>query len=216
MNDEGNGEKLLRERNRHANTETVPFDQNLRWQALTVDRHARAAIKQQTPRCVWFTGLSGSGKSTLANGLDQMLFAKGFHTYMLDGDNVRHGLCRDLGFSEADRAENIRRVAEVARMMVDAGLVVIAAFISPFRAEREFARSLFAPKEFIEVFVDTPLQECERRDPKQLYAGARAGKIPNFTGISSPYEAPLNPEIRVDYATEAIEETLEKIYLNIK
>jgi bifunctional enzyme CysN/CysC len=146
---------------------------------------------------VWFTGLSGSGKSTLANLLEKRLHTQGRHTYVLDGDNVRHGLNRDLGFTEADRVENIRRVAEVAKLMVDAGLIVIVAFISPFRVEREFARSLFAPGEFVEVFVDAPLEECERRDPKGLYAKARRGEIPAFTGISSPYEPPLQPELRL-------------------
>jgi bifunctional enzyme CysN/CysC len=162
-----------------------------------VDKAARAALKHQQPRCVWFTGLSGSGKSTLASLLEKNLHAQGRHTYVLDGDNVRHGLNRDLGFTEGDRVENIRRVAEVARLMVDAGLVVIVSFISPFRAEREWARSLFASGEFVEVFVDTPLAECERRDPKGLYAKARRGEIPAFTGISSPYELPLNPEFHL-------------------
>jgi len=172
-------------------------DRNLHWQTLAVDKSARAASKQQTPRCVWFTGLSGSGKSTLANLLEKRLHAQGRHTYVLDGDNVRHGLNRDLGFTEADRVENIRRVAEVARLMVDAGLIVIVAFISPFRAERDFARSLFAPGEFIEVYVDAPLEECERRDVKGLYARARRGEIAAFTGISSPYEAPARPEMHL-------------------
>jgi bifunctional enzyme CysN/CysC len=190
-------------------------DHNLHWQALAVNKTARAALMQQTPRCVWFTGLSGSGKSTLANLLEKRLHAQGQLTYVLDGDNVRHGLNRDLGFTEADRAENVRRVAEVARLMVDAGLVVIVAFISPFRAERDFARSLFAPDEFMEVFVDTPLAECEKRDPKGLYALARAGKIPNFTGISSPYEAPITPELRVGGALEATDAALERIFQKV-
>ena len=171
-------------------------DRNLHWQKLDVDKAARGAIKHQVPKCVWFTGLSGAGKSTLANLLERRLHSEGKHTYVLDGDNVRHGLNRDLGFTEADRAENIRRVSEVAKLMVDAGLIVLVAFISPFRAERDYARSLFAPGEFIEVYVDTPLEECERRDPKGLYAKARLGEIPAFTGISSPYEAPLTPELR--------------------
>jgi bifunctional enzyme CysN/CysC len=186
-------------------------DRNLHWQALAVDKAARAAIKHQTPQCVWMTGLSGSGKSTLANLLEKRLHALGRHTYVLDGDNVRHGLNRDLGFTEADRVENIRRVAEVARLMVDAGLIVIVAFISPFRAEREFARSLFAPGEFVEVFVDTPLAECEQRDPKGLYAKARRGEIPAFTGISSPYEPPLQPEVHLrthEHSAEALAEQL--------
>ncbi|HOI65143.1 MAG TPA: adenylyl-sulfate kinase, partial [Thiomonas arsenitoxydans] len=186
-------------------------DSNLHWQALAVDKAARAALKHQQPRCVWLTGLSGSGKSTLANLLEKNLHAQGRHTYVLDGDNVRHGLNRDLGFTEGDRVENIRRVAEVARLMVDAGLMVIVSFISPFRAEREWARSLFAPGEFVEVFVDTPLAECERRDPKGLYAKARRGEIPAFTGISSPYEAPLTPEFLVQTTSATPEALAEQI-----
>ena len=170
---------------------------NVHWQTLEVSRAGRAAIKHQQPCCVWFTGLSGSGKSAIANRLEQRLHAAGRHTYLLDGDNVRHGLNRDLGFTEADRAENIRRVAEVARLMVDAGLIVLVAFISPFRAERRLARSLFADDEFVEVFVDTPMDECERRDPKGLYAKARRGDLPNFTGIDSPYETPEAPEVHL-------------------
>ena len=184
---------------------------HLHWQTMLVDQHARAAIKQQKPRCVWFTGLSGAGKSTLASQLDKRLHAQGLHTYVLDGDNVRHGLNKDLGFSDADRVENIRRVAEVARLMVDAGLVVIVAFISPFHADRAFARSLFVPGEFVEVFVDTPLSECERRDSKGLYASARAGQLANFTGVSSPYERPLDPEIRLDCAVQDIGTMLDAI-----
>ncbi|MBC7657613.1 MAG: adenylyl-sulfate kinase, partial [Frankiaceae bacterium] len=171
---------------------------NLHWQALDVDQQARATIKGQSPRCLWFTGLSGSGKSTIANLVEKRLIASGHHTYLLDGDNVRHGLNRDLGFSDEDRVENIRRVAEVAKLMVDAGLIVLVSFISPFRSERRMARSLFAPGEFIEVFVDTPLAEAERRDVKGLYAKARAGEIPNFTGIDSPYEVPETPELVLD------------------
>ena len=170
---------------------------NVHWQALEVSREARAALKHQQPCCVWFTGLSGAGKSAIASRLEQRLHAAGRHTYLLDGDNVRHGLNRDLGFTEADRAENIRRVAEVARLMVDAGLIVLVAFISPFRAERRLARSLFAEGEFVEVFVDTPIEECERRDPKGLYAKARRGDLPNFTGIDSPYEPPEAPEVHL-------------------
>ena len=150
------------------------------------------------PACLWFTGLSGSGKSTLANLLEKRLNAEGRHTYLLDGDNIRHGLNRDLGFTEADRVENIRRVAEVARLMTDAGLIVIVSFISPFQAEREFARSLFEPDEFYEIFVDTPLALCEQRDPKGLYAKARRGELKNFTGIDSSYELPKSPELHLD------------------
>jgi bifunctional enzyme CysN/CysC len=168
---------------------------NVHWQALEITKIARAEIKHQQPRCLWFTGLSGSGKSTIANLLEKRLHAEGKHTYILDGDNVRHGLNRDLGFTEADRVENIRRVAEVAKLLVDAGLIVVVAFISPYRAERQFARDLFDPGEFIEVFVDTPLEECERRDAKGLYAKARRGELKNFTGIDSAYEPPESAEI---------------------
>ncbi len=171
--------------------------ENIHWQPVDVDKAARAQAKRQTPRCVWFTGLSGSGKSTIANLVDKQLHALGHHTFILDGDNVRHGLNKDLGFTDADRVENIRRVAEVAKLMTDAGLIVLVSFISPFRAERELARELFGAGEFVEVFVDTPLQEAERRDVKGLYAKARAGKIPNFTGIDSPYEAPESPELHL-------------------
>jgi bifunctional enzyme CysN/CysC len=170
---------------------------NLHWQALAVTKAARAEMKHQQARCLWFTGLSGSGKSTIANLLEKRLHAAGKHTYILDGDNVRHGLNRDLGFTEADRVENIRRIGEVAKLMVDAGLIVIVAFISPFRAERQLARTLFEVEEFIEIFVDTPLDECERRDVKGLYAKARRGELKNFTGIDSDYEPPQAPEIHL-------------------
>jgi bifunctional enzyme CysN/CysC len=170
---------------------------NVHWQALELSKVVRAGMKHQQAGCLWFTGLSGSGKSTIANLLEKRLHIDGKHTYILDGDNVRHGLNRDLGFTEADRVENIRRVAEVAKLMVDAGLIVIVAFISPFRAERQLARSLFDPGEFIEVFVDTPLEECERRDLKGLYAKARRGELKNFTGIDSYYEPPDSPEIHI-------------------
>lgn len=170
---------------------------NIHWQSLDVSKEARAGIKHQQPCCIWLTGLSGSGKSTIANLLEKRLLADGHHTYLLDGDNLRHGLNRDLGFTEADRVENIRRVGEVARLMVDAGLIVLVSLISPYRAGRQMARELFAEGEFIEVFVDTPLSECERRDPKGLYAKARRGELKNFTGIDSTYEAPENPEIHL-------------------
>ena len=170
---------------------------NVPWQALEVTKAARAEVKHQQARCLWFTGLSASGKSTIANILEKRLHADGKHTYILDGDNVRHGLSRDLGFTVADRVENIRRVAEVARLMVDAGLIVIVSFISPFRAERELARSLFASGEFVEIFVDTSLEECERRDVKGLYAKARRGELVHFTGIDSDYESPESPEIHL-------------------
>ena len=171
---------------------------NIHWQALELGKRQRAMLKHQTPRCIWFTGLSGSGKSTVANMLEKRLHADGRHTYMLDGDNVRHGLNRDLGFSEADRVENLRRVGEVAKLMVDAGLIVLVSFISPFRADRQTARELFEPGEFIEVHVDTPLAECERRDVKGLYAKARRGELKNFTGIDSPYEPPVAAELVID------------------
>jgi bifunctional enzyme CysN/CysC len=184
---------------------------NVHWQALEVTKAARAEIKHQRARCLWFTGLSGSGKSTIANLLEKRLHTDGKHTYILDGDNVRHGLNRDLGFTEADRVENIRRVAEVAKLLVDAGLIVIVAFISPYRAEREFARNLFGPGEFIEVFVDTPLEECERRDAKGLYAKARRGELKNFTGIDSDYEPPQSAEIHLRTMELAPENCVEQI-----
>jgi bifunctional enzyme CysN/CysC len=184
---------------------------NIHWQHLTVDKAARARSLAQSPRCLWFTGLSGSGKSTVANLVDKRLMASGLHTYLLDGDNVRHGLNKDLGFSDEDRVENIRRVAEVARLMVDAGLIVLVSFISPFRAERRMARELFDDGEFIEVFVDTPLAVAESRDVKGLYAKARAGKIPNFTGIDSPYEVPEAPELRLDTQSETPEALAERV-----
>jgi bifunctional enzyme CysN/CysC len=179
---------------------TVQQPPNIHWQAMEINQQTRALMKQQTPRCIWFTGLSGAGKSTIANLLEKRLHAIGQHTYILDGDNVRHGLNRDLGFTEADRVENIRRIAEVAKLMVDAGLIVIVSFISPYRAERRLARSLFADSEFVEVFVDAPLAECERRDAKGLYAKARRGELKNFTGIDSDYEVPETPDIHLNTA----------------
>jgi bifunctional enzyme CysN/CysC len=172
--------------------------QNVRWQALDVDKASRAEIKGQKPCVLWFTGLSGAGKSTIANLLEKRLHALGRHTYVLDGDNVRHGLTKDLGFTEADRVENIRRVAEVSRLMADAGLIVLVSLISPFRAERRMARGLLEPGEFVEVFVDTPLAVAEGRDPKGLYKKARRGELRNFTGVDSPYEPPEAPEVRID------------------
>jgi bifunctional enzyme CysN/CysC len=168
---------------------------NVHWQALDVNAEARAGIKGQKPCVLWFTGLSGSGKSTIANLVEKRLFGEGRHTYLLDGDNVRHGLNRDLGFTDADRVENIRRVAEAAKLFADAGLIVLVSFISPFRSERRLARDLMKPGEFVEVFVDTPLAVCQARDPKGLYKRAAQGQIKNFTGIDSPYEAPENPEL---------------------
>ncbi|KVG67671.1 sulfate adenylyltransferase subunit CysN [Burkholderia pseudomultivorans] len=184
---------------------------NVHWQAVDVDRDARAAQKAQTPRIVWLTGLSGAGKSTIANLVEKRLHALGKHTYLLDGDNVRHGLNRDLGFTEADRVENIRRVAEVARLMLDAGLIVLVSFISPFRAERDMARAMVGADEFVEVFVDTPLAVAEERDPKGLYKKARRGELKHFTGIDSPYEPPAQPELRIDTVTETPEDAAARI-----
>ena len=175
--------------------------ENVHWQAMDVSRERRAALKNQAPAVLWFTGLSGAGKSTIANLVEQKLARMNRHTFLLDGDNVRHGLNKDLGFTDADRVENIRRVGEVARLMADAGLIVISAFISPFRAERAMVRQMLPEGEFIEIFVDTPLAEAERRDVKGLYAKARSGQLKNFTGIDSPYEAPEDAEIRIDTST---------------
>jgi bifunctional enzyme CysN/CysC len=185
--------------------------QNLHLQALDLDKAARASIKGQRPVVLWFTGLSGSGKSAIANTVERKLFAEGRHTYLLDGDNVRHGLTKDLGFTDADRVENIRRVAEVARLMADAGLIVLTAFISPFRDERRMARALLPEGEFVEVFIDTPLAIAEARDPKGLYRKARRGELTNFTGIDSPYEAPESAEIRIDTTATSVEAAAETI-----
>ena len=185
--------------------------QNIHWQAVEVDKSVRMRQKRQTPCIIWFTGLSGSGKSTIANTLDRLLFIAGRHTYLLDGDNVRHGLNRDLGFTDADRVENIRRVGEVAKLMLDAGLIVLVSFISPFRAERNMVRRMVDEGEFVEIFVDTPLEVCETRDPKGLYSRARAGEIKNFTGLDSPYEAPENPEVRLDTTNLSPEEAARLI-----
>jgi len=184
---------------------------NIHRQHLDVGRETHAALKGQKPAVLWFTGLSGAGKSTIANLVEQKLAARGRHTFLLDGDNVRHGLNRDLGFTEADRIENIRRVGEVARLMADAGLIVMTAFISPFRAEREMVRKMLPEGEFIEVFVDTPLAEAEKRDAKGLYAKARAGELKNFTGIDSPYEAPEDAEIRIDTTAMSAEQAADLI-----
>jgi bifunctional enzyme CysN/CysC len=184
---------------------------NVHWQHLDVDKHVRARSKAQRPQCLWFTGLSGAGKSTIANLLERHLCARGYHTYLLDGDNLRHGLNRDLGFTAEARVENVRRVAEVAHLMVDAGLIVLVCVISPFQSEREFARGLFEEGEFVEVFVDTPLEECERRDPKGLYRKARAGEISNFTGVDSPYEAPIAPEIHLHSGEASLEVMLKEL-----
>lgn len=181
------------------------------WHHTQCDAASRAATKNQRPVCLWLTGLSASGKSTLANALEVTLMNEGFHTYLLDGDNVRHGLNKDLGMSDADRAENIRRVGEVARLMSDAGLITITAFISPFRADRDKVRALFPAGDFIEVFVDTPLEVCEQRDPKGLYKKARAGQIKEFTGIDSPYEPPAKPELRINTQGKTVEECVQEM-----
>ncbi|MFM5336312.1 adenylyl-sulfate kinase [Aeromonas enteropelogenes] len=184
---------------------------NIVWHAHAVDKQSRAEQKGQKPLVIWFTGLSGAGKSTLAGALEQALAAAGKHTYLLDGDNVRHGLCGDLGFDDAARQENIRRVGEVAKLMVDAGLIVLTAFISPFRAERQLVRNLVGEGEFVEVFVDAPLSVCEERDPKGLYKKARAGEIRNFTGIDSAYEAPEQPEIHLLNAGKPVEALVDEL-----
>jgi bifunctional enzyme CysN/CysC len=185
--------------------------QNVHWQALDIDKQARAALNGQRPCVVWLTGYSGAGKSAISNLVEKQLHALGRRTYILDGDNVRHGLNKDLGFTEQDRVENIRRVAEVARLMVDAGLIVLVAFISPFRAERHSARALFGEGEFIEVFVDAPLAAVERRDVKGLYRRARAGQLKNFTGIDSPYEPPEHPDIHLDMSQLTLEEAAGRL-----
>jgi bifunctional enzyme CysN/CysC len=190
--------------------------QNVHWQALDVDKQARSGLKGQKACVLWLTGFSGAGKSTIANRIEKKLTAAGRHTYLLDGDNVRHGLNKDLGFTAQDRVENIRRVAEVSRLMVDAGLIVLVSFISPFRSERRMARELFAPGEFFEVFVDTPLAEAERRDVKGLYRKARRGELKNFTGIDSPYEAPESPEIRIDTTTLTPEQAADRIVAHLE
>ncbi|MEG3155230.1 sulfate adenylyltransferase subunit CysN [Sphingomonas sp. RB1R13] len=184
---------------------------NIHWQAMSVDRAARARLKNQRPAVVWLTGLSGAGKSTIANLVEKKLNRMNRHSFLLDGDNVRHGLNKDLGFTETDRIENIRRVGEIARLMSDAGLIVVTAFISPFRAERDMVRAMIPAGEFLEVFIDTPLAEAERRDVKGLYAKARAGQLKNFTGIDSPYEAPRHPELRIDTTTLSAEAAADLI-----
>lgn len=186
------------------------MNKNLTWHTSNITKTQRAKLKNQKPCVVWFTGLSGSGKSTLANALEEKLFNLGYHTYILDGDNVRHGLNKDLGFDETSRIENIRRIGELCKLFVDSGLIVICAFVSPFEKDRAFVRSLLEKDEFIEVFVDTPLEICEKRDPKGLYKKARNGEIQNFTGINSPYEKSLNPEIHIQ--KEDIKENVDIIF----
>lgn len=193
-----------------------PTSSNIVWHDHHISQQARAEQKQQQPCVLWFTGLSGSGKSTVANCVESKLFELGKHTYLLDGDNVRHGLNKGLSFSEEDRIENIRRVGEVAKLFADAGLIVVTAFISPFRQDRDMVRSLTKPGQFIEVFIDTPLSVCEERDPKGLYKKARAGEIQDFTGISSPYEAPEKPEIHVINDQISVEEAADQIITYLK
>lgn len=187
------------------------MSKNLVFHTTAVSASARAQVKGQKPAVIWLTGLSGAGKSTIANALEQALVGKGRHTFLLDGDNLRMGLCKDLGFADADRVENIRRVAEVSKLLVDAGLIVITAFISPFQQDRAMARDVIGPDEFVEVFVDTSLEECERRDPKGLYGKARAGEIKNFTGIDSAYEAPANPNIRINTVEEDLVVSVDRV-----
>jgi len=194
------------------------MNENIIWHKSQVQQEDRSVLKKQKPCILWFTGLSASGKSTIANAVESKLLALQRHTYLLDGDNIRMGLNKGLSFSEEDRIENIRRISEVSKLFVDAGLIVLTAFISPFQADRNTVRTLVASEEFIEVFIDTPLAICEERDPKGLYLKARKGEIADFTGISSPYEAPMNPEIHIHTDLESIDASVEKIikYLDTK
>lgn len=188
------------------------MNDNITWHEHQVTKTIRANQKQQKPIAIWFTGLSGSGKSTVANLLEQKLVEHDKHTYLLDGDNIRHGLCGDLGFSDKDRVENIRRISEVVKLFVDSGAIVLTAFISPFKADRSFCRKLLAENEFVEVFIDTPIEVCEERDPKGLYKKARQGDIQKFTGIDSPYEAPDFPEIHIKYDGQSAEAAANEIF----
>lgn len=185
------------------------LNKNILWQELAVKQEHRSQIKNHHPKCIWFTGLSGAGKTTIANLLEKALLDRGIHTYLLDGDNIRHGLNKDLGFSDLDRAENIRRVAEVARLMFDAGLVVITSFISPFAADRKMARDLFKQSDFIEVFIETPIKVCEERDPKGLYAKVRKGELKGFSGIDSPYQPPSSPEIVIRTEEQSLDASVD-------
>ncbi|WP_300174584.1 adenylyl-sulfate kinase [uncultured Aliivibrio sp.] len=191
-------------------------NENIVWHQHLVTKETRSVLKKQKPAVLWFTGLSGAGKSTIAGALEIKLAELGYHTYLLDGDNVRHGLCQDLGFSDHDRQENIRRIGELAKLMADAGLIVLSAFISPHRAEREMVRNLLPENEFLEVFVNTSLSECEKRDPKGLYKKARAGEIKNFTGIDSDYQSPVNPEIDLPAGSESIDMLVEQCLAELK
>jgi len=197
-------------------TRIQPNGKAITWHRLDVDKTARAALKGQRPAVLWFTGLSGAGKSTVANLVEKRLHALGLHTMSLDGDNVRHGLNRDLGFTEADRVENIRRIAEVSKLFVEAGLIVLVSFISPYRAERNMARERVEAGEFLEIFVDTPVDECRRRDPKGLYARADAGQLRNFTGVDAPYEAPEAPEIRLRTLEAEPERLAEQVVAELR
>lgn len=184
---------------------------NIVWHSHPVDQASRAEQKSQRPLVIWFTGLSASGKSTIAGALEQILTGQGYHTYLLDGDNVRHGLCRDLGFADADRQENIRRVGEVAKLMADAGLITLAAFISPFRADRRIVRDILPEDQFVEVFVDAPLDTCRARDPKGLYAKVERGEISQFTGIDSPYEEPERPEVHIRAGETSVAQAVNQL-----
>ena len=192
-------------------TAATPKATNIVWHEASVDRAARAEKRGHRSAILWFTGLSGSGKSTLANAVNAALFERGLATYVLDGDNVRHGLCKDLGFSDADREENIRRIGEVAKLFLDAGMIVLTAFVSPFRADRDKARELVEQGDFLEIFCAADLDVCESRDPKGLYAKARSGAIKEFTGISSPYEAPESPELKIDTGSKELTESVQVV-----
>lgn len=196
------------------NNESV--SENVVWHNTTVTHQDRVQLKQQKPVVLWFTGLSGSGKSTVANAVESQLLSLGKHSYLLDGDNVRHGLNKDLGFSDQDRIENIRRIGEVAKLFVDSGTIVLSAFISPFISDRQQARALMNEGQFLEVFIDTPLDICEQRDPKGLYKKARAGEIKNFTGIDSSYEAPVSPEIHIKTAHKSVEQCAQEVVLKLQ
>lgn len=186
-------------------------DNNVVWHAASIDREQRESLHHHKSAVLWFTGLSASGKSTLAHAVEKELYARGCHSFVLDGDNVRHGLCSDLSFSLEDRHENIRRIGNVAKLFIEAGVIVLTAFISPLRQDREIARNLMPHGDFLEIFCDAPVEVCEKRDPKGLYQKARDGKIPEFTGISSPYEAPLKPELHLDTAEQSLEESVQAV-----